>query len=142
MINLRIVMDINKIRYLNLFEKITRIRARNCFLYNNVTYFVVPRNEVFNAIGKNSENLRRIGDTLNKKVKVIAAVNKMPEAPEFISQIISPLKLKDIQIKEKEIIIDAGDRQTKALLMGRDKKKLEELKKIINESFGCELRVL
>jgi len=139
---MKTIIDIRKIRYLNLFEKITRIRAKDCFFYNNMVYFAVFPRDVFKAIGKNSENLRKLSTIISKKIRIIAYPSKLKEAPAFILQIINPLELKNITINGKEIIIDAGSRESKALLMGRDKKKLEELENIVKSFFGCELKIL
>jgi len=139
---MKTIIDIRKIRYLNLFERITGIRGMDCFFYNNMVYFAVLPQDIFRAIGKDSENLKKLSNVIERKIRVIAYPSKLKEAPKFILQMIVPLELKNITINGKEIIIDAGSREAKALLMGRDKKKLEELEDIIKSFFGCELKVL
>jgi len=139
---MKTIIDIRKIRYLNLFEKITGIRGMDCFFYNNMVYFAVLPQDIFRAIGKDSENLKKLSNVIERKIRVIAYPSKLKEAPKFILQLIVPLELKNITINGKEIIIEAGSREAKALLMGRDKKKLEELEDIIKSFFGCELKVL
>jgi NusA-like KH domain protein len=139
---MKTVIDIQKIRYLNLFERVTGIRGKDCFFYNNMIYFAVSQESVFRAIGKDSENLRILSNIMGKKIRIIAYPSKIKDAPKFILQIITPLELRNISVNEKRIVIDAGSRDAKALLMGRDKKKLEELEGIIKSFFGCELTVL
>ena len=50
-------LDMQFIRYVNLFEKITNIRTNHCFEYNNAIVFAVPRIFVSKAIGKDNQNL-------------------------------------------------------------------------------------
>lgn len=139
---MKTIIDIRKMRYLNLFEKITKIRGRDCFFYNNMVFFAVDSRDVFKSIGKNSENLRKLSGVIGKKIRIIAYPAKTKEASKFILQIINPLEMKEITINDKEIIIDAGSRESKALLMGRDKKKLEELQNIIRSFFNCEIKLV
>lgn len=136
------VLTINTIRYLNIFEKITKIRAKNCFFYNGFIYFLVPKKFIYTAIGKNSENLKKISKMINKKIKVIIYPTNNEEIIEFINKLADPLQLKNVEIKEGKIIIDSGSRETKALLIGRNKRKLEELRKISKEFFGYDINIL
>ena len=51
------VLDMQFIRYANLFSKITYISTNHCFEYNHTIIFVVPRKFVMKAIGLNNINL-------------------------------------------------------------------------------------
>jgi transcription antitermination factor NusA-like protein len=62
------VLDMQFIRYANLFENVTRIKTNHCFEYNHTVIFVVPRKLVMRAIGPNNENLRKLGEIIGKKV--------------------------------------------------------------------------
>jgi N utilization substance protein A len=138
----RTIIDIRKIRYLNLFERITKIRGRDCFFYNNMVFFAVNSDDIFKAIGKNSENLKKLSGIIGKRIRIITYPSKIKDASKFILQIITPLELREITINDKEVVIDAGSREAKALLIGRDKKKLEELENIIKSFFGCDIKVI
>jgi N utilization substance protein A len=139
---MKTIIDIRKIRYLNLFERITNLRGRDCFFYNNIVFFAVNPRDIFKAIGKNSENLKKLSGVIGKKIRIISYPSSIEDAPKFILQIITPLELKEITVNGKEILIDAGSRESKALLMGREKRKLEELSDIIKSFFGCEIKVM
>ena len=39
-------------------------------------------------------------------------------------------------------VMTAGSPQTKATLLGRNKKRFEELKQIIEDNFGVELKII
>jgi len=133
-------LDMRFIRYLNLFEKITGVRARNCFLYNNCMVFAVPSSLVSKAIGSEGKNVKKLSVIVRKKIKVVA-LPEQEEIEKFVSEIIKPSTIKAIEVGEKEIIITA-DKHNKAGLIGRNKVRLIELKKIIEEFFGKELRII
>ena len=134
-------LDMTLIRNLNLFEKITRIRTDSCFIFNNTIFFAVSKNNVYRAIGKNGENAKHLSEILGRKVKIIALAENENEITRFIQDIIAPVQPKNIEVAEKEVIITAG-RLNHAALVGRDKQKLHELEKVVEEHFGKSVRVV
>lgn len=132
-------LDINCIRYLNLFEKITGVRTNRCFFYNRALVFAIPEYKMPNAIGEQGHNIRKLSTILGKRIKVVPMPRGIGEAGKFITHIISPISIKNIEIHPEEIVVNAG--QNKATLFGRDKVRYLELKKIIEESFGKGLRI-
>jgi len=134
-------IDMKDMRHLNLFEKITHVRTRFCFEYNDNIMFCVPRFKLAQALGRNGENLRKISDIVKKRIRIVVCPNSIEDAKRFIESIISPASFKDIEITEQEIIISAGSVQNKATLFGRHKKRFIEMKRIINDFFDREYRV-
>jgi len=134
-------LDMRVIRYLNLFNKITKVRTKNCFLYNNTVIFSVDKNKVSKAIGKEGINVKKISEIIKKKIKVIMLPKDINDAEKFISEIISPFSFKSLEIKDNQITINAG-RQSKAALIGRGKARLKEMQDIIKQYFGKELKVV
>ena len=129
------------IRYLNLFGKITRITTRFCFGYNNQIVFCVPKKLVSRAIGENGKNIKRINEILGKRAKVVSKPEGVHDIRRFIEDIVSPVTFKDLEVKDNEIILTAGS-QSKAALIGRNKRRLLELQKISKDYFGKELRIV
>jgi len=128
-------------RYLNLFEKITNVRTKNCFFYNNQIIFAVHPALISKVIGEQGRNVKQLVSILGKKIKIVALPKNIQEAEKFISDVVSPITFKTLEITEKEIIISAS-KDTKASLIGRNKVRLEELKKIVEEYFGKGLRIV
>ncbi len=136
------VLDMQFIRYLNLFEKITKIRTQHCFAYNSTIIFVVPPQQISKAIGEDGKNIKKLSEILGKKVKVISSPNGKKDIERFILAIIYPVKFKNLELQENKIIINAG-RQSKAALIGRNKSRLHEMQKILNSYFGIkEIRII
>ena len=134
-------IDMQHMRYLNLFGKITKVNTRFCFNYNNAIMFGVPRRFVLKSIGQNAENLKKINHILGKRIKVVAIPNGVEDAKYFIKHIVSPVEFKDLEVKEHEIILTAGS-QSKAALIGRNKRRLHEMQKIVHDFFGKDFRVV
>lgn len=136
-----ITLDMQYIRYLNLLEQISRVRAKHCFAYNNAILFAVPREFVAKTIGLEARNIRKVFEITGKRAKVVALPDNISDAEKFISEVISPVGFNEISINENEILITAGS-YNKAALIGRNRVRLEELQKIVKEYFDKELRII
>jgi NusA-like KH domain protein len=134
-----VTLDMRFIRYLNLFERITRTITKNCFFYNNTVIFAVPFSLVSRSLGEGRRNVRIMSEILGKRVRIIALPNG--NVQEFISEVIFPVRFKSIEVNEREIVINAG-RQSKAALIGRNKARLEEINNIAKEYFNREVRII
>ncbi len=134
-------LDIQDIMHLNLFSQVTRINTRFCMKYNNAIIFCVPKSFLNKAVGEGGKNLKRLSETFGKKVRIIALPRGIQDAKGFIQTIIKPLTFKDFEIKGNEIIITAGI-QNKAALIGREKRRLIELQRIVQDYFGKELKII
>ena len=86
-------LDIESIQQINLFAKITGVRAMNCFDYANSKIFVVDGRMLKKAMGKKYSNLRKLSAFLKKKVKIIKSPNTgIPgEMERFIKYIVLSL---------------------------------------------------
>jgi len=134
-------IDMTCMRYLNLFNKITGVRTQSCFSYNRGLIFGVPQSMVSRAIGENGDNIKKMISILNKKIKVVAMPNSVIDSEKFIAKIVDPVTFNGVEVAPEEIVISAN-RQSKAILIGRDKVRFEELDKIVKEVFGKNLRIV
>ena len=132
-------IDMQEMRYLNLFERITGVTTRFCFKYNENIVFCVPRHLVSRAVGEGGRNIRKLSEILGKRIRVIAAPHGISDSENFIKTIISPLTIKDFQLKENEIIAGAG--KNKAALIGRNKRRLLEMQRIVSDFFSRDFRI-
>ena len=132
-------IDMQEMRYLNLFEKMTGVRTRFCFRYNESIIFCVPKPLVSRAIGEGGRNLWKMSEILGKRIRVIAAPSGLQDSGAFIRTLISPLTIKSFEIKDNEIIVGGG--KNKASLIGRNKRRLFEMQKIVMEFFGKDFRI-
>jgi len=134
-------INMQDMRYLNLLEKVTRVNTRFCFSYNEAIIFCVPKHLVSKAIGEGGQNVRRMSAMLKKKIKIIPIPLGVNHAKQFIASIVSPVTFKDLEVKENEVILTAGS-QSKAALIGRNKRRFLEMQKIVKDFFGKEFRII
>jgi len=134
-------INMQDMRYLNLFGKITRINTRFCFKYNETIIFCVPKPLIFKAIGEGGKNIRQISEILKKRIRIVQSPQGIKDVKNFIEAIVKPVTFKDLEIKDNEIILTAGS-QSKAALIGRNKRRFLEMQKIIKDYFGKEFRIV
>ena len=142
-------IDMQLMRYLNLFAKVTKVPTTKCFVYNNQIVFVISKGQVSMAIGRGAENIRKLNGILGKKIKVVA----MPvisddlgkdndEMGKFIGAVVSPVEFNKVEIKENSMVINAG-RQSKATLIGRGRQREKELSEVLKNFFNItKLRIV
>ena len=135
------ILDMQDLRYLNLFAQITRVDTRYFFEYNNMLVFCVPRRLIKKALGQNAENLKKMSSIIGKRIRVVAQPEGVEDAREFIRRIISPITFNGIEITPEEIIVNAG-KMNKAMLIGREKRRLNEMKKIVQSFFKRDFRIV
>ncbi|MFA6022523.1 MAG: hypothetical protein WC781_00370 [Candidatus Pacearchaeota archaeon] len=134
-------IDMKVMRYINLFSRISGINPKHCFVYNSNVIFIVSENNLSKAIGENGRNIKKMSEIINRKVKVVNAPLSLGDAEKFISTIIYPAQMKSVEIKDNFLIINAGQ-QNKAMLIGRNKARFEEMRHIVKDYFDKELKIL
>ncbi|MBI2631380.1 hypothetical protein HYW75_00060 [Candidatus Pacearchaeota archaeon] len=135
------VLNLQTIRYINLLDNTARVKTRKCFLYNNAIIFAVPQHMMMKAIGPNARNIRIIQEKLGKKIRIIREADGIEDAERFVKDITSPVSFKSLEIKEGMFILSSGGIQSKAALMGRNKRRLEELRQITKDTFAMDLKI-
>ena len=136
------IIDMQTMRYINLLDRISHVKTRKCFIYNNTIIFAVPKNQISRAIGPSAINIKKLQEKLEKKIRIIEEAEGIEDAEFFISDIVSPTKFESLEVKDREIVISAGGTQSKAALLGRNKRRFLELEKIVKGTFGLELRIV
>jgi transcription antitermination factor NusA-like protein len=134
-------IDMQTMRYINLLNRVANIKTRKCFVYNNVIIFAVPAKEVSKAIGPGAKNVREMQERLGKKVRIIREAKSVEDAERFVEDVVSPVSFVSLEIKDNMFILTAGVR-SKAALLGRNKRRLIELNRIMEDYFGKELKII
>jgi len=103
--------------------------------------FAVPRKLLSKAIGKQAVNVKKISEILRKRIRIIALPKGEEDLRKFIESIVAPVTFNELEVKENEVIMNPG-KQTKAALIGRNKRRLLEMKKIIQDYFEKDFRII
>lgn len=134
-------IDMQTMRYINLLDRTARVKTTKCFAYNNSIIFAVPRALMSKAIGPDAINVRKIQDQLGKRVRIVKEADGITDMSRFIEDIVSPLRFKALEVKEGVCVLTAGS-QSKAALIGRNKRRFDELRQIVSDNFSVDLRII
>ena len=136
------VIDMQLMRYINLFTRTTKIIPKSCFKYNDQLVFLVKKDQVSKAIGRDAANAKKILATLRKKIKILAYpedTNK--EIKAFFEKLVDPVEINDLEVKNDVIIVSAT-RINKSSLIGRNRMREKELTKIIKDILGKGFKIV
>lgn len=138
---MKIIFDANLIKTIAFFEKATGAKVRDCIVgENDNMLFVVEENNLMRALGKNASNIKRLGDALKKKIRV---VEYSPDVMRFIQNLIYPLRAKNMSEADGIITIEGPDTNTKGLIIGRNASNLRRTEKIVQRYFPIkEIKVI
>ncbi len=131
---MRIKYDADILKYMSLFESVTKSSLKDCIV-NDQLLFVVEPNEIGKAIGKQGSNARRLEALLKKRIKI---VEFSPESTQFVRNMIYPLQATNVAEDNRIITITGPDTKTKGLIIGRDAKNLNFLKDIVKRYFDID----
>jgi len=124
-----ITFDTETIRLLTLFENITNAPVRDCFMNNDVVYYIVEESKIGLAIGKNGNSIKNVEKVVGKKVKVFEYSSK---PKKFVKNLIPQCKEINL-IGEKglirvEVKVSKNDR---GFVIGRGGEKIKIYKEIL-----------
>ena len=132
-------IDMQLMRYINLFARTTKVATTKVFLYNNQIIFCVPKNKVSLAIGKGAVNIKKMSETLRRKIRVVAmpAVDDVEGIKKFVEDVVSPIEISGVEMKSGSLTVNGG-RQSKAALIGRNRQREKELSEVLRDFFGVQ----
>jgi len=138
---IKIKYDINLMKFISMFESLTKANVKDCFEQNEKLVFVVNENEIGKALGKKGSNIKRMQDMLKRKIKVIEF---SPDLLQFIQNAVYPSKVKDINEEEDIVTITPIDSQTRGYLIGKGAVNLRNTENIVKRYFKelKEIRVV
>ena len=128
-----------EIRYISLFEHITGAVARDCVVDNDRIIFIVKSGNIGLAIGKRGVNIKRVRDFLHKQIDVV----EYADSPEkFISNTLSPAKIKSIVINEKrdgrKVALVTVDGKDKGIAIGKSGKNVAKSRLLAKRHYGID----
>jgi transcription antitermination factor NusA-like protein len=134
-------IEMEDLMHLKLFESVTKISTRHTFIYNNTLFFCVPKKDLSKAIGKEAANVKKINFIAKKRVRILALPTEERDIKKFVESIVSPIEFSELEIKPNEVILTAGN-QSKAALLGREKRRLKEMEKIVKDYFKKSFKII
>ena len=131
------VIDMQLMRYINLFARTTQVSTTKVFVYNNQIVFAVPKSKMSLAIGKGACNVKRMSETLRKKIKVVVmpSVDDEEGIKKFVADVVAPIEIGGVELKGGSAVVNGG-RQSKAALIGRNRQREKELGDVLKDFFN------
>jgi N utilization substance protein A len=124
-----IVFTTETIRLLTLFENITNVPVKDCFVDNGTVYFIVEEGKIGLAIGKGGASIKNVERVIGKKVKVFEYASK---PVDFIRNLIPQAKQITLRNTGNEIEAEVKvDKSDKGYVMGRGGEKIKIYKEIL-----------
>jgi len=138
-VSAKIVYDMSAMKFMSLFESITRSKLKDCIIKDTVVLFIVHPNEIGKAVGAKGVNVRKLERILKKKIKI---VEFSPEPVNFIKNLVHPLQVKEITEDEGVYTLAPVDLKTRGMLIGRNASNLRAYEEIVRRYFPVkELKV-
>jgi transcription termination/antitermination protein NusA len=135
----RIRYDNQLIKLISLFSSITKTQPKDCFVDGmGLLTFVVDENMGL-AIGRGGENIRRLEDSLKRRIKVVEFA---PQVDAFVANLLRPLKVQNVEVKDNIVIITPAP-ESRGFIIGRAAQNLRNYESIVKRYFDVkELRVV
>ena len=137
---IKIKFDIDVMKFISLFGKITKVDAKDCFKQENKIVFIVNEGMAGKAVGKKGMNIKKLENLFKKKIKII---EYNPDLIEFVKNVIHPLGAKEITEDGGIVTIIPVDSQTRGYLIGREAVNLRAYENIVKRYFDIkEIKVV
>ena len=135
----RVKLDQETFGLSSLMERITRAKVKACIKEEDTIYFIVAPGELGKAIGKGGVNIKKVQQEFGKKVKII---EYRDDPAAFLRNIIYPLKVENVSLQGKELLIDDQNKKIKGQIVGRDKSNINFINRVVRRFFDLEVRVV
>ena len=134
-----LVYDKELIGYINTFENIAKIKVKDCYKSDDFLTFIVEPVYMTRAIGKNGSNVKRLSSLLRKKIRVVEFNN---DVIAFVKNLIMNVDSKIYKEDEGVVAIKITNNKEKGIVIGRDKKNINNLQNIVSRYFSVKLKVV
>ena len=126
-------------KIITLFESMTGAKVKDC-ISDEKLIFIMEENEMGRAIGRNGANIKKMEEVLKKKIKLAEFSN---DVLQFVKNMIYPIEALDIRQEDGVITIHGKDTNSKAMLIGRERKNINHLSSIVKRYFDIkEIKVV
>ncbi len=135
----RLKLDQEVLGLCSIVERVTHARVVDGFKENEMYYFVIGRGEIGKAIGERGVHVQRFASEFGKRVRMI---EYNEDVAQFVKNVIYPLQVERIEVKDKEVILSDSNKKTKSLLIGRDSKNLDVINRAVKRFFAVDVKVV
>ena len=131
----KITFDTDMLKFMSLFESLTRAKLKDCFFDRDKLVFLVGQGEMGKALGRNKAHIVKLEKMLKRKIKI---VEFNPSRLQFITNYLAPLKIVDIKEEGDIVTVTGADTKTKGLMIGIKAQNLRNLEKVVAKYFKID----
>lgn len=129
---MEVKLSTENIRCIALFEKVTKVHAKDCIITEQAMYFLVGAENVGMAIGRSGSKIKELRRIAGKHVKIFAF---SPDLEEFVRNMIPQARA--IEIKDKAVSVSVPH-EDKVMVIGRNGDNINVIRNILKRHFGVE----
>ncbi len=126
------------LRYISLFENVTKTRVKDCMDTEDKLVFVVEPGEANRAVGKGGENVIKLKNTTGKNIQVIEYSD---EPEKFIRNVFYNYNVQNVVIENRGNIVHATvtvDPKVKGRAIGKNGRNLKIARDIVNRHHNVQ----
>ena len=149
MLKKNIKIDRSSMELISLFNNISGAIIKDCMVfkspenYGEVIIFLVKKQDVGKAIGKNGENVKDLMSKLQKKIDVIPFSENLEEFIQFILNTSkNAVKVQSIEMREsknqKRTVIITVLPQDRGKAIGKDGSMIKKIKELVLRHFQID----
>lgn len=130
-----ITLTDDTLRYMSLFETVTKARSIDCIERTNKIIFIVPKTQVGLAIGKQGENIKRLKDLMKKNIDIIGYSQ---DIEIFIRSIFHNYTIREVKLEKRgdtSIAYVTVDIREKGKIIGKGGENLKLAKEIVSRHY-------
>ena len=149
MLKKNIKIDRSSMELISLFNNISGAIIKDCLVfkspenYGEIIIFLVKKQDVGKAIGKNGEHVKDLMSKLQKKIDVIPFSENLEEFIQFILNTTkNSIKVQNIEIKssrnQKKTVIITVRPQDRGKAIGKDGSMIRKIKELVLRHFDVD----
>jgi N utilization substance protein A len=126
------------LRYINLFEAVTKTRVKDCMETEEKLVFVVEPGQANRAVGKAGENVIRLKNQTGKNIQVIEYSD---EPEKFIRNVFYNYNVQNVVIENRGSVVHATvtvDPKVKGRAIGKNGRNLKIARDIVNRHHNVQ----
>jgi len=126
------------LRYINLFEAVTKTRVKDCMETEEKLVFVVEPGQANKAVGKAGENVIRLKNQTGKNIQVIEYSD---EPEKFIRNVFYNYNVQNVVIENRGNVVHATvtvDPKVKGRAIGKNGRNLKIARDIVNRHHNVQ----
>ncbi|RLI98339.1 MAG: NusA-like transcription termination signal-binding factor [Candidatus Aenigmatarchaeota archaeon] len=126
-------LSTDSIRIIALFEKVTNVHAKDCIINDKEIYFVVGKDKVGRAIGKNGSKMKDLRRMLaGRHVKIFAYGDNLEDSVK--SMIPNASK---VEIKDDSVFVSVPGNE-KVSVIGKNGRNINAIREILKRQFDVK----